>query len=68
MLGKRDAKDSQNDIQAIGNMILECIDPKAFLQGGCLSDKWPSNVSTFVDATKVDCAKKLSKVYITHES
>ncbi|KAJ6008539.1 hypothetical protein N7540_012515 [Penicillium herquei] len=67
MLGSRDASDSQNDIAAIGNMIVECLDPKAFLQGGSLSEQWPSNVSSFAKSTKVKSAKELSKFCLNNK-
>jgi hypothetical protein len=62
MLENRDTRDSQEDIKAIGDVVLECLDPKAFLQRGSLSDKWTSDIFSFVESTKVDSAAKLLKV------
>ncbi|KAJ6115239.1 hypothetical protein N7486_001017 [Penicillium sp. IBT 16267x] len=61
MLENRDNKDSQSDLQALGEIIVECLEPRAFLRGESLSDTWPPNVSEFVKLTKVQSAQKLLK-------
>lgn len=62
MLQNRDNKDCQNDLKAVGQIIVECLEPLAFLQGLSLSGTWSSQVSEFVKSTNVDSAQKLLKV------
>ena len=64
MLENRDTRDSQEDVQALGQIILECLEPSTFLkEGKSLLKDWQSHISNFVESTKLDSAKKLMKVW-----
>lgn len=64
MLENRDTRDSQEDVQALGQIIVECLEPSTFLkEGKSLLKDWHSHVSNFVESTKSDSAKKLMKVW-----
>lgn len=63
MLANKDTKESQSDVKAIGQIVLECLEPSTFLQNGCsLLNTWPHHVSHFVESTKSNSAQKLLKV------
>ena len=55
MLENRDTRDSQEDVQALGQIILECLEPSTFLkEGKSLLKDWHSHVSNFVESTKLE--------------
>ncbi|KAJ5928352.1 kinase-like protein [Penicillium verhagenii] len=61
MLDNKDDSYSQDDVRAIGQIIVECLEPRAFLQGGSLSETWPQDISEFVEFTKIQSAQRLLK-------
>lgn len=62
MLNNKDTRKAQDDIKAVGQIVLECLEPSTFLRGGSLSKAWNSQVSNFMESTKSDSAQKLLKV------
>lgn len=63
MLEHRDNGSSQNDVQALGKMILECLEPNAVITRELvLPNTWPPNITEFLKMTSVDSAQKLLKV------
>lgn len=63
MLANEAIRESQSDIKAIGQIVLECLEPSTFLQKGySLLNTWPPKVSHFVKSTKSDSAQELLKV------
>lgn len=63
MLANQDVRDWQDDVKAVGQMIIESLEPANFLRNGTsLSETWSSNVSGFIEATKLDSAQSLLKV------
>lgn len=63
MLDNRDRTDSQGDVKAVGQIVLECLEPSTFLRKGIsLVNTWPSQASDFVESTKSDSAKRVLKV------
>lgn len=62
MLNNKDTREAQDDIKAVGQIILECLEPSTFLRGGSLSNSWNSQVSSFMELTKSDSVQKLLKV------
>jgi hypothetical protein len=63
MLANKDVRDAQDDIKAVGQMIIESLEPANFLRNvTSLSEAWSSHVSDFIEATKVDSAQTLLKV------
>ena len=64
MLFKRDSSDSQSDIEAVGQIILECLEPATFLRKGksLLSNHWPPDLIDLVESTKSKSASALVKV------
>ena len=67
MLANRDIRESQEDVKAVGQIILECLEPSTFLRkGSSLSNAWPTHVSDFVESTKSDSAQKLLKVWFPY--
>jgi hypothetical protein len=64
MLSNRDLKDSQRDVEAVGHMVLECLEPSTFLRKGnsLVAKTWPSDVLDFVEATKTKSATEILQV------
>lgn len=63
MLENTSINESQKDLEAIGNIIIECLEPITFLRDGrsLLSD-WGSDVSDFVECTKTKPVEVIIKV------
>jgi hypothetical protein len=64
MLDMRDNSESQSDIKAVGQIVLECLEPATFLRKGksLLSNHWPPDLIDFVESTKFKSASALVKV------
>lgn len=65
MIQNRHVREAQVDIQCVGRMIIECLEPSTFLRmGDSLTSDWVSDVAEFVECTKTQSATQLLKVRI----
>lgn len=63
MLANKNIRDWQDDVKAVGQMVIESLEPANFLRNvTSLSETWSSNVSGFIESTKLDSAQSLLKV------
>ncbi|KAJ5493675.1 hypothetical protein N7463_009762 [Penicillium fimorum] len=64
MLENKGISESQRDIEAVGGIIIECLEPSTFLRkgGSLISNDWGSDILNFVESTKSQSATKILKV------
>lgn len=68
MLENKGISESQRDIEAVGGIIIECLEPSTFLRkgGSLISNDWGSDILNFVESTKSQSATKILKVQISN--
>lgn len=67
MIENKDATKDERDVEAVGIIIIECLEPSTFLRKGVsLVSSWGSDVSNFVESTKSQSATEMLKVWIPY--
>lgn len=69
MLKNKEITERNPDVDALGMILIECLEPSTFLRkGASLTSDWGSGVPEFVELTKSQSAAMLLKVFFPNQA